>query len=61
MRNFVKQLRAKLGEDAADPAWIHNVRGIGYRMPRPEGEARGVLPPVPPASAPDDSETPNPA
>ena len=35
VRAFVKQLRAKLGDDAADPAWIFNVRGVGYRMPRP--------------------------
>ena len=36
---FVKQLRAKLGDDAADPTWIFNVRGIGYRMARPgDGE-----------------------
>ena len=34
VRAFVKQLRAKLGDDAADPAWIFNVRGVGYRMPR---------------------------
>ena len=38
VRAFVKQLRAKLGDDAADPSWIFNVRGVGYRMPRP-GEA----------------------
>ena len=35
--NFVKKLRAKLGEDAASPKWIFNVRGVGYRMLRPEG------------------------
>ena len=35
VRAFVKQLRAKLGDDAADPAWIFNVRGVGYRMPKP--------------------------
>ena len=35
VRAFVKQLRAKLGDDAADPAWLFNVRGVGYRMPRP--------------------------
>ena len=35
---FVKQLRAKLGDDAANPTWIFNLRGVGYRMPRP-GEA----------------------
>ena len=36
VRAFVKQLRAKLGDDAADPSWIFNVRGVGYRMPRPD-------------------------
>ena len=35
VRNFVKKLRAKLGEDATRPTWILNVRGVGYRMPRP--------------------------
>ena len=39
VRAFVKQLRAKLGDNAADPSWIFNVRGVGYRMPRP-GEPR---------------------
>ena len=38
VRNFVKKLRAKLGEDAANPTRIFNVRGVGYRMPRPKGE-----------------------
>ena len=38
VRNFVKKLRAKLGEDASSPSWIFNVRGVGYRMPRPDGE-----------------------
>ena len=37
VRNFVKKLRAKLGEDAANPTWIFNIRGIGYRMARPDG------------------------
>ena len=36
VRNFVKKLRAKLGDDAARPTWIFNERGVGYRMPRPE-------------------------
>ena len=36
VRAFVKQLRRKLGDDAANPAWIFNVRGVGYRMPAPE-------------------------
>jgi len=35
VRNFVKKLRAKLGEDAQSPTWIFNVRGVGYRMSRP--------------------------
>ncbi|MCY4482178.1 MAG: response regulator [Spirochaetaceae bacterium] len=35
VRNFMKKLRAKLGEDAANPSWILNVRGVGYRMPAP--------------------------
>ena len=36
VRNFVKKLRRKLGDDPARPAFIHNVRGVGYRMPRPD-------------------------
>jgi len=35
MRIFVKTLRRKLGEDAANPAWIFNERGVGYRMAEP--------------------------
>ena len=35
VRAFVKQLRRKLGDDAASPAWIFNERGVGYRMARP--------------------------
>ena len=35
VRNFVKKLRAKLGDEAERPGWIANVRGVGYRMPRP--------------------------
>ena len=35
VRAFVKQVRAKLGDDAANPSWIFNERGVGYRMPRP--------------------------
>ena len=38
VRNFVKKLRRKLGDDPASPTFIHNVRGVGYRMPKP-GEA----------------------
>jgi DNA-binding response OmpR family regulator len=28
----VRNLRRKLGDDAADPQWVHTVRGVGYRM-----------------------------
>ena len=35
VRAFVKQIRAKLGEDASDPRWIFNERGVGYRMAEP--------------------------
>ena len=37
VRNFIKKLRAKLGEDASNPTWIFNVRGVGYRIARPDG------------------------
>ena len=37
VRAFVKQLRTKLGDEAANPTWIFNVRGVGYRMPSPNG------------------------
>ena len=36
VRTFVASLRRKLGDDAANPAWIFNERGVGYRMPRPD-------------------------
>ena len=35
VRIFVRTLRAKLGDDAENPTWIFNRRGVGYRMPRP--------------------------
>ena len=35
VRGFVLNLRRKLGDDAADPAYIRNERGIGYRMAQP--------------------------
>ena len=35
MRIFVKQLRDKLRDRADRPGSIFNVRGVGYRMPRP--------------------------
>ena len=36
VRTFVKQLRRKLGDDPARPAYILNVRGVGYRMTGPD-------------------------
>ena len=35
VRTFVKKLRQKLGDDAAEPTYIFNQRGIGYRMAKP--------------------------
>ena len=34
VRALVKRLRRKLGDDAAAPIYVLNVRGVGYRMPR---------------------------
>ena len=36
VRVFVRTLRRKLGEDATNPTWIFNERGVGYRMAVPE-------------------------
>ena len=33
VRAYVKRLRRKLGDDAANPEYIFNVRQVGYRMP----------------------------
>ena len=38
VRAFVRSLRSKLGDNAANPSWILNERGVGYRMPRPGGD-----------------------
>ena len=35
VRAVVKSLRRKLGDNAANPAYVRNERGVGYRMPRP--------------------------
>ena len=35
VRIFVRTLRRKLGDSAENPTWIFNLRGVGYRMPRP--------------------------
>ena len=32
---FIKDLRRKLGEDASNPTWIFNERGVGYRLAAP--------------------------
>ena len=37
VRTFIKQLRRKLGDDPTRPRWILNERGVGYRVPKPEG------------------------
>ena len=40
VRIFVRSLRRKLGDDAANPAWIFNERSVGCRMAAP-GEEQG--------------------
>ena len=35
VRTFVKRLRNRLGDDTANPVYIHTERGVGYRMTRP--------------------------
>ena len=37
VRTYVQKLRQKLGDDAASPAYIRTERGVGYRMPEPDG------------------------
>ena len=36
VRAVVKRLRRKLGDDATDPTFVRNERGVGYRMPKPD-------------------------
>ena len=36
VREFVKKLRRKLDDDAANPRYIVNERGVGYRMRSPD-------------------------
>ena len=38
LRNVVKKLRRKLGDDAADPRYIATEPRMGYRMAAGEGE-----------------------
>lgn len=48
VRNLIKTLRRKLGDDARAPDYIPNVRGVGYRMPRPANhKASSQVPVVP--------------
>ena len=35
VRTFVKRLRNRLGDDTANPVYIHTERGVGYRMTKP--------------------------
>ena len=35
VRNFVRNLRRKLGDSASSPAYLLNERGVGYRMAKP--------------------------
>ena len=35
VRTFVKRLRNRLGDNTANPVYIHTERGVGYRMPKP--------------------------
>ena len=36
VRNAIRKLRRKLGDDARHPIYILSERGLGYRMPGPE-------------------------
>ena len=36
VRNAIRKLRRKLGDDARRPKYIVSERGLGYRMPGPE-------------------------
>ena len=35
VRAFVRRLRGKLGDDAAEPVYVLTERGVGYRMATP--------------------------
>ncbi len=45
VRNIVKRLRRKLGEDASDPAFIFAVPRVGYRMEKGEGQEGDIITP----------------
>ena len=38
LRMLVGGLRRKLGDSAAEPTWIFNAHGVGYRIPGPDGD-----------------------
>ena len=59
MRNIVKRLRRKLGEDASNPAFIFAVPRVGYRMEKGEGRSgrRPHLSDLSPYSPPDSART----
>ena len=40
VRNVVKQLRRKLGDDAASPAFVFTAPRVGYRMPKGDVQGR---------------------
>ena len=37
VRVYIKRLRRKLGDDAKEPTYFFNERGVGYRLARPSG------------------------
>ena len=37
LSNAVAKLRRKLGHDARKPRYVIGMRGLGYRMPEPDG------------------------
>ena len=39
VRMFVRNLRRKLGDSAASPAYLFNERGVGYRMAKPANDS----------------------
>ena len=39
VRIFVRNLRRKLGDSAASPAYLFNERGVGYRMAKAPGRS----------------------
>ena len=52
VRTFIRDLRAKLGDDARNPTYILTVSGVGYRAAAPPPPRRSVAPRrLPPAEA----------